>query len=107
MEDNTIDINKAKTAGQLGHNNLIAKGYILLKQGSYFTYILKDWLPKFVSAGVLAPKKGVYLPVRDKLHELEALDAQYRKFLENRNYQQRLVDEEMKSLGATEKKLNG
>lgn len=108
MDNTPIDINKAKKAAEIGHKNLINKGYILLKEGSYYTYILKDWLPKFISAGVLVFKRGVYYPVREKLHELEELDSQYRKFLDNRSYQRRLVSEEMKSLGATEKiKLNG
>lgn len=107
MDNTPINIDKARTAAELGHKNLLSKGYILLKEGSYYKYILKDWLPKFVQSGVLVLKRGTYLPVRDKINELSALNAQYQKHLDNRNYQRQLVNEEMKSFGATEKKLNG
>lgn len=103
-ENKSIDISKARNAAESGHKSLIEKGYILLKPGSYHTYILKDWLPKFISSGVLVLKHGVYLPVREKLKELEALNMEYEKFLQNKNYQRLLINEEMKSLGATETK---
>lgn len=103
-----IDLNKSRNAAEIGHKNLLSKGYILCKQGSYYSYILKDWLPKFIQAGVLVLKHGMYIPVRDKINELTELDGQYQTFLRNRNYQRQLINEEMKSLGATEtKKLNG
>lgn len=108
MSNETIDLNKARQAAKIGHNNLLSKGYILLKEGSYFTYVLEDWLPKFIQSGVIVLKRGVYLPVRDKINELSELNAEYNKHLSNRNYQRKLVNEEMASLGATEtKKING
>lgn len=108
MDNTPINLNKARKAAEIGHNNLLSKGYILLKQGSYHTYVLEDWLPRFISAGVLVFKRGVYLPVREKINELSALNAEYQEYLSKRNYQRKLVNEEMDSLGATEKvKLNG
>lgn len=108
MTNEPINIEKAKIAAKIGHENLLADGYILLNSQSYYHYILKDWLPKFLSSGVLVLKHGKYLPVRSKINELTELDAQYQEFLRKRNYQRVLVNEEMKSLGATEtKKLNG